>query len=413
MASTTWVRSHLQSGTLSAMRHRNFRLYFGGQLVSLSGTWMQGVAQGWLVFYLTKSELWLGIVACAAGLPSLLLSPFAGVLVERISRRRIIIITQIVQMLLAFTLSLLTFTGMVQVWHVVGLAFILGITNAVDAPARQTFISDMVGHDDRSSGIALNSIMINSARIVGPAVAGIVLATFGAGWCFLFNGLSFLAVIYSLILMKVQSPIQRLEQRSPLQQLREGFNFARRHPVIGPLLLLAIVCSLTTINIVNMLPAFADTVLHSPILAYAQMNMAQGVGAVCAGILVATLGRRYGRGQVVTVMTAFTPLASLLLSQTTRPEIAVPLMGVFGFGMILMFITINTMIQSEVPDEFRGRVMSLYTLTFFGISPFGALLLGQVAEVIGTAEAVALYSVIGLIFPLAIMLRSRAARRAL
>src|SRR5579859_3682164 len=188
---------------LSALRHRNFQLYFGGQLVSTSGTWMQTVAQSFLVFELTQSELWLGVVACAAGLPALVLSPFAGVIVERSARRRLLIFTQSAQMILAFILSVLTFTNTVQVWHVVVLALLLGVVNSIDAPARQSFVIDMVGREDLSSGIALNSLMFNLSRVVGPTAAGLALATVGTAWCFFLNGVSFLAVIISLFAMHV------------------------------------------------------------------------------------------------------------------------------------------------------------------------------------------------------------------
>lgn len=410
MTATTWVHARLQTGTLSALRYPNFRLYFFGQLISLSGTWMQGVAQSWLVFQLTRSELQLGLVACAAGLPSLLLSPFAGVLVERVPRRTLLICTQTTQMLLALILAFLTFTNTVQVEHVMLLAFCLGVTNAADAPARQTFISDLVGKNERSSGIALNSIMINASRIVGPSVAGFILATVGASWCFLLNGLSYIAVIVMLSVMHVHNTVQNTRAASPISQLREGLRFARQHPVIGPLLLFSIIASLTTINIVTILSAFADTVLHSPIAAYAQMNTAQGIGAVLAGVTMTWAGRRFGRGHVILYMAALSPLLILLVSRLTDPQPAVFVMGLFGFCIIMMFVNINTVIQSEVPDEFRGRVMSLYTLTFFGFSPFGALALGSTAQAIGAADAIALYTMVGGILTLLVLVRAAAVR---
>ncbi len=395
----------LRTSTLAALRYPNFRLYFAGQLISLSGSWMQIIAQGWLVFQLTREELWLGIVACAAGLPSLLLSPFAGVLVDRIPRRRLLIISQTAQMLLALTLAALTFSGVVQVYHIVALAFLLGITNAVDAPSRQSIIVDLVGHDDLSSGIALNSIMFNVSRIVGPAAAGVLLAQVGAAWCFLFNGISFLAVIFMLFIIHPQAALPPTGSLSPIRRLKEGLRFSRYHPTIAPLLLLAFVSGLFTVNLSTLFPAFADVVLKSPTEGYAAISTAMGFGAVAAGVLMTWLGKHFGRGQVITAMVVFVMLVGLLVSRTTTVSSAAALMALFGFGIILQFVTTNTLIQSEVPDEFRGRVMSLYTLTFFGLSPFGALALGAVANVIGTPDAMALYTLAGGLLSLLVLLR--------
>ncbi len=431
----------LKTRTMAALRYPNFRLYFIGQLVSLSGTWMQIVAQGWLVFNLTREELWLGVVACAAGVPSLILSPFAGVLVDRFPRRNILIVSQTVQMILSLILAALTFAGVVQVWHIVALAFVLGITNAIDAPARQTIIADLVGHDDLTSGIALNSIMFNASRVFGPAAAGITLTQVGPAWCFLLNGLSFVAVIAMLFVMRVTQKIQRGGGLSPLQRLREGLAFARRHPTIAPLLLMAATASLFTINISTLLPAYADTVLNSPKAGYSAISTAIGIGAVVAGVLMTTLGRRFGRGRVVFSMVAFVTVCATLFTRVTSLEAATVLSVLYGFGIILQFVTTNTLIQSEVPDEFRGRVMSLYTLTFFGVSPFGALLLGFLAggvgyqgdlvyglaanglpllnsaaaalQGLGTPNAMTVYTLAGGFISLFILLRSPQVRRLL
>ena len=401
-------------GMFSALRNRNFQLYFGGQLVSTSGTWMQTVAQSALVFALTKSELWLGIVACAAGLPSLLLSPFAGVIVERVRRQHILIITQTSQMLLAFILSALVFAQAVQVWHIVILALLLGVTNAIDAPARQAFVIDMVGREDLSSGIQLNSLMFNVSRIIGPSLAGIALATVGAGWCFFLNGASFLAVIISLFVMRVVVEEQRISSISPLIQLRDGLRFARSHSTIAPLLILATSASLFASNAATLLPAFAGTVLNSPEQGYAAVLTANGIGAVLAASLVSTLGRRFGRGRIVTIMSMVACLALGLLAITGNSRHISPSLLfalVYGFSLILQFITMNTLLQTEVPNEFRGRVMSLYTLTFFGIAPFGALFLGLAAQVIGTPVALIGLAILGGVANVLILSRAPALRR--
>jgi MFS family permease len=383
MATLAQTQTGIKVSTLSALRYPNFRLYFVGQLISLSGTWMQTVAQGWLVFNLTQSELWLGVVACAAGLPSLILSPFAGVLVDRFPRRDILLLSQTVQMILAFILAALTFAGVVQVWHIVTLAFLLGVTNAIDAPSRQAIIVDLVGKDDLTSGITLNSIMFNGARVFGPAAAGIALVQFGPAWCFFLNGLSFLAVLFMLWVMRVNAPARRTADFAPLERLREGVRYSRQHPTIAPLLMLAGIASMFTVNISQLLPAYADHVLRSPKVAYASMSTAVGMGAVIAGVSMAILSRRFGRGKIVQAMIVWVTTISILVTRTAVVDTAVLLMGLFGFGIILQFVTVNTLIQSEVPDEFRGRVMSLYTLTFFGVAPFGALILGFLASGIG------------------------------
>lgn len=410
MTTAAQTRPGFQAGTLSALRYPNFRLYFIGQLISLTGSWMQIVAQGWLVFDLTKSELWLGIVACAAGLPALILSPFAGVLVDRMSRRKILLFSQTMQMILAFILAWLTFTHEVQVWHIVTLAFFLGVTNAIDAPARQTIIADLVSREELSSGIMLNSIMFNASRVFGPAAAGIALTNFGPAVCFFLNGASFLAVIFMLVIMQVKHTARGAANVSPIQRLKEGLAFSRQHSTIAPLLLLAVSASIFTANISQLLPAYADKILHSPEAAYANLSTAFGVGAVISGVFMAYLGRVFGRGRIVTAMAAFVMVLGVLFAFTTTESIAVVLIALFGFGIILEFVTVNTLIQSEVPDEFRGRVMSLYTLAWFGFSPFGALALGAMAEVIGTPAAMAIYAVIGGVLCLFILLRSHRVR---
>jgi MFS family permease len=359
------------------------------------------------------------------------------VIVDRVPRRQILIVSQTAQMLLAFILAALTFSNTVQVWHIVLLAFLLGVTNAIDAPSRQAIIVDLVGKDDLTSGIALNSMMFNASRVVGPAAAGIALTQLGPAWCFFLNGISFLAVIFMLVIMTVHRQSSRAGQLGPLQRLKEGLQFSRRHTTIAPLLLLAAVSSIFITNVSTLLPAFADTVLHSPSDAYAALSVATGLGAVMAAVLMTYLGRRFGRGVVVLVMGIATPISVIFFSQVQSLPLACFLIGVYGFGIILQFVTVNTLIQSEVPDEFRGRVMSLYTLTFFGASPFGALLLGLLAggvgsvsapliqatagslslslspvlKGIGTPEALAIYAFIGILLNVWIMTRAPKVRR--
>lgn len=398
-----------RAGTFAALRYANYRLYFTGQIVSVSGSWMQTVAQGWLVFHLTQSELWLGIVAAAAGLPSIVISPFAGVLIDRVSRRAILTATQIALMLLAAIMTALTLSSAVQVWHVVALAALAGIANAVDAPARQAFVRDMVGRENISSGVTLNSMMFNSARIIGPTVAGITLATVGAGWCFLINTVSFMAAIVALRMMRLEGePAPSVKGIDPLTALRDGVHYSRSHLTIGPLLLLSLVTCLFTINIVSVLPSFAAVTLRSPIDGYSTLSMAQGVGAVLGALGLAFFGRTFGRGYVISAMVALLTISAVGLAASTAVLPAALFMVGLGFSVVMFFVNINTLIQDHVPDEYRGRVLSLYTLAFMGLSPIGALALGALANQVGTPLAIALYGLLNGMLGMLVLLRQRA-----
>ncbi len=380
------IAQSAQNRTFSALRHSNFRWYFGGQLISISGSWMQVLAQGWLVFELTHSELALGIVAGASGIPSLFLSPFAGVVVDRFSRRTILLITQTLQMVLAFILAALVFADTVQVWHIVLLALLLGLTKCVDAPARQAFIKDMVGPEDMSSGITLNSIMVNGGRVVGPALAGVLLASLGAGWCFFVNGITFLAVLVSLVVIHEAYRVPGVGKGSPIRQMREGLAFSRDHESILPLLLLAAVGATFAANTITLLPALADVVLHSPVDGLSLLSAAQGVGAVIAGLVLTPVVNRFSHGPVVSIMIIVWSWSMIMLASTANIPLSVFYMGIYGFAFVLFFVNVNTMIQLLVPDSYRGRVMSLFTLTFLGLTPLAALLIGALANVYGTPE---------------------------
>ena len=398
-----------RAGTFAALRYANYRLYFTGQIVSVSGSWMQTVAQGWLVFHLTQSELWLGIVAAAAGLPSIVISPFAGVLIDRVSRRAILTATQIALMLLAAIMTALTLSSAVQVWHVVALAALAGIANAVDAPARQAFVRDMVGRENISSGVTLNSMMFNSARIIGPTVAGITLATVGAGWCFLINTVSFMAAIVALRMMRLEGePVPSVKGMNPLTALRDGVHYSRSHLTIGPLLLLSLVTCLFTVNIVSVLPAFAAVTLRSPIDGYSTLSMAQGVGAVLGALGLAFFGRTFGRGYVISAMVALLTISAVGLAASTAVLPAALFMVGLGFSVVMFFVNINTLIQDHVPDEYRGRVLSLYTLMFMGLAPIGSLALGALANQVGTPLAIALYGLLNGMLGMLVLLRQRA-----
>jgi len=390
-------RASQQQSTLSAMRSPNFRLYFAGQMVSVSGTWIQAIAQGYLVFLLTKSELWLGIVACAAGLPVLILAAVGGVVVDRFPRRTVLVCTQGSQMILAFILAWLSFAGTVQVWQIVVLAFLLGVTNAFDVPARQLIIREMVGPKDMNSGITLNSIMNNGGRVLGPALAGVLLVQIGVAWCFFLNGVSFIAVLISLVLMKVPFAIKSIEKVEPIRQLREGLNYSLHEPVVLSLLLMTAIAGGLVYPLTQMMPAFADVVLHSADVGYAAINAGTGVGAVIGGILVGWLAHRFGYGRLIVIAMLLTGLSMMIFAIQVNVLLASFMSGVYGVVMLLNFVTVNTALQMITPDEYRGRVMGIYSLGLVGLTPFGALALGAIANVFGTPFGIGLYGVLSAI----------------
>jgi MFS family permease len=382
--------------SLAALKHPAYRLYFAGQLISVSGTWMQSVAQQIVVYNLTSSELALGLVACVQGLPTLVLMPIAGVIVERFARRKILVFTQSAMMILAFILAGLQFANVLQVWHIVVLSLALGMANALDAPARQSFVVEMVGKEHLSSGIVLNSIMFNTARIIGPALGAAALKAFGPAWCFFLNGASFLAVIASLIVMVVP-PIQPFKGRFVfLEPLKEGLQFARSHPAIWPILMLSTVTSIFGMTFSVLIPAFADQVLHDKEIGTGALLTALGAGAVLAGAIVARLNASGRRGQMLVIASLAMPLMVILVAFTRSYVSSLLMVGLAGFFLITQFILMNTLIQVQVPDGFRGRVLSLYSLAIFGLNPFSSLAIGLIAQETSTLVALLLYGVGGL-----------------
>lgn len=408
---TTEIKLSSPNNTLSAFRYPNFRLYFAGHLISMSGTWMQRVALGWLVFDLTQSEAWLGMVAFASGLPMLFFAPIAGVVADRFPRRKIWLVTQTLDMVSALLLAVLTFADIVAIWQVVIIAIITGVTAAFGEPARMAFIRDLVGKNELNSGIALTAVIGNSSAVVGPTVAGLLLIKVGAAWCFLLNGLSFLAVIAALLLINITANVRPAIQVRAYQQLKDGLNFARRHDTIAPMLLIAAFINVFGVNMgITLLPAFASTALRSPEAGYAALSTALGIGGLAGSVLNVGLGQRFGRGRVMVTMVVVIPISLLLLSFMRMVPPAAIIMGVLGFGLTTFFVTTNVLIQTEVPDEFRGRVISLWSLNRFGLAPVGALIIGAIADVIGTAEMMAVCSAVTGLFCGYILIRKVALR---
>jgi len=373
---------------LRAMRHRNFRLYFFGQLVSLIGSWMQTTAQQWLVYRLTGSQLSLGLVTFAGFIPVLLLSLFMGVVVDRVSRRRLLLLTQSWFLLLALALAVLTFLGIVQYRHIIVLALLLGIGNALDMPARQAFNLDMVEHDDLFNAIALNSSVFNGARIIGPAIGGLVIASWGEGTAFGLNAVSFLAVIAGLLMMSLP-PFQRPAQRDTgLGDLKRGLAY-----LVGDRQVLGLVTMVAAFSLIGfpyavLLPVFAQDVLRIGVEGYGILMGAQGVGALAAALSLAILGDRRPKGRLLWVSRWMLVAAVALLGFSRTTALSMLALALAGFALISQLAVTNTLIQLAVPDDLRGRVLSAYTWALGGFWPLGALLIGALGSWLGAGNAV-------------------------
>ncbi len=375
---------------LRALRHRNFQLFFGGQLISLTGTWMQSVAQSWLVYRLTGSAVLLGLVGFSSQIPVFLLAPLGGVVADRVNRHRILLVTQTVAMILAFVLSALTLFHRVQVPHLFVLAALLGITNAFDIPARQAFVVDMVGKEDLINAIALNSSMVNGARIIGPAVAGLLVAAVGEGWCFLINAASYVAVIAGLLAMKVPARRRLSQHRSTLAHIVEGFRYAGKKAPIRALLLLLGLVSLMGMPYAVLMPLFADQVLHGGPGGLGILMGASGTGALIGALTLASRRSLRGLGRWVAVSAAGFGFCLMLFSASRHFFLSAALLVPVGFFFMLEMSASNTLIQSMVTDELRGRVMAVYSMMFMGLAPVGAVLAGILAERIGAPLTVAM-----------------------
>jgi MFS family permease len=376
--------------TLRALRHRNFQLFFSGQLISLVGTWMQNIAQSWLVYRLTGSSLLLGAVGFAAQIPVFLIAPLGGTTADRHNRHRVVIGTQVSSMLLAFILAGLTLTKTVQVWHIFVLASLLGVVNAFDIPARQSFLVDMVGKDDLMNAIALNSSMFNGARIVGPAIAGVLVAGIGEGWCFFANAVSYIAVIIGLLLMRVETPRKFAAAGSQLQHMLEGFQFVKRTGPIRTLLLLLGLVSLVAMPYSVLMPVFADRILKGGARGLGILMGATGVGALLGALTLASRSGLQGLGKWIAISCGGFGVSLILFSFSRNFWLSTALLVPVGFCMMLEMSSSNTLIQAMVPDELRGRVMAVYSMMFMGMAPFGALMAGALADRVGAAVTVAL-----------------------
>lgn len=379
--------------TFRALQYRNYRLFFYGQLVSLVGTWMQQVAQQLLVYRITDSASKLGIVAAAGALPVLLFSLWAGVLVDRVPKRTLIVMTQVTAMILAFVLAGLVYFGVVQFWHVVVLSALLGCVNAVDMPARQSFVPDMVGREDLPNAVALNSSVFNAARVVGPAVAGLLVAAVGEALAFTLNGVSYLAVIAGLLMMNLPRFEAKPSSRTPLTDLLDGLRYVARDPLKRVLMSALVVQTVFGTFHITLMPVFAqDVFVVNGVALLADsgarlgfLSASFGLGALIGAIFLASSADRLSVGSRIMTGLLVYPVAFILFSVAPSFWLALPLLALGGWAMITLLATTNTLLQTTTPDVLRGRVMSLYTLALVGLMPAGSLLAGYLAENLGSA----------------------------
>jgi MFS family permease len=366
--------------TFAALKHYNYRLWFFGQMVSLMGTWMQSTAQGYLIYQLTGSPAYLGLVGFVGGIPALLFTLFGGVIADRISRRNMMVITQTSMLVLAFILAVLAFTNMVQPWHILVLAFFLGVANAFDAPARVAFVLELVNREDMTNAIALNSTMFNFATVVGPSVAGLTYAAFGPAWCFTLNGISFIAVIVALLFMRIKPIAQPNLRASVMTDLKEGLGYVFSHRLILSLIGSIGLVSIFGIGMMTLLPAWATDILHGDVTTNGLLVSARGLGSLVSALMLAYLGNRNLRGKLWTVGVFIMPIMLFIFAWIRwLPLSLLTLVGI-GWSFMMIMNNSNAMVQSQVPDHLRGRVMSIYTLVFFGSMPLGSLFAGAFAE---------------------------------
>jgi MFS family permease len=367
-----------------ALKSRNYRLFFAGQGISLIGSWMTQLATVWLVYHITNSALMLGIVGFTSQIPNFILTPFGGVLVDRFSRHRILITTQVLAMLQSLTLAALALSNTINIESILVLSFIQGVISAADAPARQAFVTELVDRkEDLANAIAINSTMFNGARLIGPAIGGLLIARVGEGYCFLIDGLSYIAVMIALLAMKFQPKPMPAVTGNPIQRIKEGFNYAFRCPPIRAILLLSALVSLMGMQYTVLVPVFADKILQGSAQTLGFLMAASGVGAVFGGIYLVTRTTVVGLGKLIILGPALLGIGLITFALSRYLPLSLLAMLMVGLGTILQIASGNTVLQTIIDDDKRGRVMSLYTMSFLGIVPFGSLLGGSIADRIG------------------------------
>jgi len=379
----------LWRSTFSSLKHRNFRLFFSGQLISLIGTWMQNTAQGWLVYELTHSKVLLGVVAAVGSAPMMLFSIWGGSIADRHPKRQILLWTQSAMMVFAFIFAGLVWSGRIQPWHILVLAALGGLAMAFDMPARQAFMVEMTSREDLINAISLNSSIVNGARVIGPSVAGLLMAKVGMTACFFLNGLSFLAVIAGLWMMRLAPFVPPARANSNWEHAVEGFGYVWHHARMRTILILFAIVGIFGWSYAVLMPAFASDVLRVGQTQYGALLSANGIGALLGALTVATFGTRINRRLLVLGGLGIFSAMLLLLALVPNYYLALLLLGLGGWGMLLFFSTTNTLLQTSASDEMRGRVMGIWALIFGGMTPIGGLVAGTLAHYFGVPAAMA------------------------
>jgi len=370
-----------------SLKYRNYRLFFAGQSLSLIGTWMQRIAVSWLAYRLSNSALVLGVISFSGQIPSFILAPLGGVAADRYNKHRILLITQALAMLQAFILSALVLSGSIRIWHLALLSAVLGVINAFDMPTRQSFVVDMLEDSrDLSNAIALNSSMVNSARLLGPSIAGVLIATVGEGPCFLLNAISYLAVIISLLMMKLAARSAKPKPAHPLQQLKDAFVYSFGFAPIRYIILLLALISLAGMPYAVLMPVFAKDVLHGDSRTFGFLMGASGIGALTAALYMAARKTVLGLGKLLVAATIIFGLSIIVFSFSKVLWLSMAIMFFAGFGMMVNLASCNTILQTMVDDDKRGRVMSIFAMAFMGMAPFGSLIAGALANRIGAGH---------------------------
>jgi MFS family permease len=384
-------RSQQITSILRSLQHRNFRLFFGGQAVSLTGTWMQQIAMSWLVYRISGSAFLLGLIGFSSQICSFFVSPFAGVVSDRWNRHHILVITQSLAMVQAFLLAYLAFTGTATVPHLILLSIFLGFVNAFDIPNRQAFVVEMIERrEDLANAIALNSFLFNGARLVGPSIAGMLISVLGEGMCFLLNGVSFFAVLMALLSMKIPRHEKNLEKAHVLENLKEGFSYAFGFPPIRTILIFLGLTSLVGMAYTTLMPVFAKEILHGGPQTYGFLMAASGVGAVIGALYLASRPSVVGLGRWIAIALGIFGVGLITFSLSRVLWLSLSLLLLASFGMMVQMASSNIVLQTIVDDAKRGRVMSLYTMSFMGMAPFGSLFGGSLAHGVGAPATLAI-----------------------
>jgi len=372
------------SNIVRSLRYRNFRLFFYGQSISLIGTWIQRITVPWLVYRLTGSVFLLGLVGFAGQIPTFLMSPFAGVLIDRWNRHKILVITQILALIQAVVLALLFYEKSISVWHIAILSVFLGIINAFDMPARQSFVVDMIEKkEDLGNAIALNSSMVNSARLIGPSIAGVLISLTGEGMCFVINAVSYIFVICFLLMMKINPRKIAIQNTNAYQKFKEGFSYTFGFIPIRYIILLLALVSLMGMPYTVLMPVFAKSILHGGSHTFGFLMGATGIGALMGAVYMASRKNAAGLEKFIPWFAVIFGLGLILFSLSTNFILSLFLLLITGFGMLMQMTSSNTILQTIVDDDKRGRVMSFYTMAFMGTAPFGSLLAGALASKVG------------------------------